>query len=533
MKRIGFLALGLFAFAASAGAQTMYDGLTLSENNYNGTARSIGLGNALTAVGGDLGSLTLNPAGGSVAGYSQFTITPNLSISSIKSVGADGLGDETSTQHTRFNLYNVGMVANLDTGNSYGIKNFSFGFVANSSSNFLGEMYASGINSNTSFMGEMAVLADGWASSVLNGNYAYENSQAPWRAVLGYQSGMISTYGSNTDKYVGATEAVFDDGSIGLAGDIRQEYGRLITGNKTDWLFNGAMNIGDVLHLGLNLGLVSANYRNDAYLKETAVDPADFAFTYDDGTVNSFDSARYRETLRWDVSGVYAKFGFILTPGAGLRLGAAIQTPTALTINERYQVDGYTHFTNSSANAKSSSPENEYSYRLTTPFRFNVGAAWSALGVLLVSADYERCNYSSMRFRPSDDYEDRNLYSGVNSDISTYMGVSQIFRAGLEVKPLPAIALRVGYNYLSNPQKDNNLDYVDSHRQSVALGLGYSSSGSFFADFALRRTTLPDEYVYPYPDYITDDAGNVTVFTPEVHNTRDLWDITCTLGWRF
>ena len=68
MKRIYTLVLSLVAFAASAGAQSMYDALTLSENNYNGTARSIALGNAMTAVGGDLGSLTLNPAGSSVAG---------------------------------------------------------------------------------------------------------------------------------------------------------------------------------------------------------------------------------------------------------------------------------------------------------------------------------------------------------------------------------------------------------------------------------------------------------------------------------
>lgn len=71
--------------AVAAGAQTMYDGLTFSQNNYYGTARSIGMGNAMTAVGGDLGSIGINPAGSAVAGYSQFTITPNLTLSSMNS----------------------------------------------------------------------------------------------------------------------------------------------------------------------------------------------------------------------------------------------------------------------------------------------------------------------------------------------------------------------------------------------------------------------------------------------------------------
>jgi hypothetical protein len=48
----------------------MYDGLTFSQNNYYGTARSIGMGNAMTAVGGDLGSIGINPAGSAVYNFS-------------------------------------------------------------------------------------------------------------------------------------------------------------------------------------------------------------------------------------------------------------------------------------------------------------------------------------------------------------------------------------------------------------------------------------------------------------------------------
>ena len=61
MRKAMFTAL-LSLAAVAAGAQTMYDGLTFSQNNYYGTARSIGMGNAMTAVGGDLGSIGINPA---------------------------------------------------------------------------------------------------------------------------------------------------------------------------------------------------------------------------------------------------------------------------------------------------------------------------------------------------------------------------------------------------------------------------------------------------------------------------------------
>ncbi len=68
-------------------AQTAYDALLFSENNYEGTARSVAMGNAFTALGGDLGSVTINPAGSAVAGYSQITLTPSLTISASTAQG--------------------------------------------------------------------------------------------------------------------------------------------------------------------------------------------------------------------------------------------------------------------------------------------------------------------------------------------------------------------------------------------------------------------------------------------------------------
>ena len=79
MKRI-LAAVFLSAMALQAGAQDWRDALNVSENDYLGTARSVGMGNAMTAIGGDLGSLSFNPAGSAVAGYSQITLTPSLSI---------------------------------------------------------------------------------------------------------------------------------------------------------------------------------------------------------------------------------------------------------------------------------------------------------------------------------------------------------------------------------------------------------------------------------------------------------------------
>ena len=75
MKKI-FITVLLAGAAIGAGAQSMYDALNFSENRYYGTARSLAMGNAFTALGGDPGSIGINPAGSAVARYSQVTITP-------------------------------------------------------------------------------------------------------------------------------------------------------------------------------------------------------------------------------------------------------------------------------------------------------------------------------------------------------------------------------------------------------------------------------------------------------------------------
>ena len=87
----------IMAFAAICSyAQTAYDALLFSENNYEGTARTVAMGNAFTALGGDLGSVTINPAGSAVAGYSQITITPSLTFSASTTQGVSPYTDGAS-----------------------------------------------------------------------------------------------------------------------------------------------------------------------------------------------------------------------------------------------------------------------------------------------------------------------------------------------------------------------------------------------------------------------------------------------------
>ena len=72
-KYIFLLALGLTASIAQS--QEISDAMRYSQNNLNGTARFRAMGGAFGALGGDLSSLNVNPAGSAVFSNNQMTLT--------------------------------------------------------------------------------------------------------------------------------------------------------------------------------------------------------------------------------------------------------------------------------------------------------------------------------------------------------------------------------------------------------------------------------------------------------------------------
>ena len=90
MKRISTV-LAAIGICLGLQAQNVSDALRFSVNDYFGTARSIAMGNAFTALGGDIGSITINPAGSAVNNYSQISFSPALNIMGGKTeYSADG-----------------------------------------------------------------------------------------------------------------------------------------------------------------------------------------------------------------------------------------------------------------------------------------------------------------------------------------------------------------------------------------------------------------------------------------------------------
>ena len=526
-------------------AQSAYDAFLFSEDNYEGTARSVAMGNAFTALGGDLGAVGINPAATAVAKYAQISFTPALTVYSNTTQGKSPYADGTLPYFERqykntqaaFSVPNVGMTFYWDTNRKTGLKGVSFGFVANRTNSWNENIYAAGRNSTTTFMGSMAAnaTANGYRGSELNLESAYDYYN--WKDVVGYHSGMISTFGGYDDEFVGASEIIYDrNGSIEIAlgGPIDQEYGRSVSGSKYEYLFNLGFNVSDFAYIGANLGFSSMDYSYSEYFKETAIDPADFEIGLDNGSTMYFSQMKYMYDYSVQTSGVFGKFGVIITPGFGLRIGAAIQTPTASTITERWQHSGETQFTERKYDAYASSQQGEDRYSFRQPYKANFGIAYTLGQLGVISADYEYCDYSTMKFKRSGINDGRDYFNDINAEIRQIFGASHTLRAGVEVKPLSVLAVRAGYNLTTSPEMYSSWgDRLPRlFTQNASFGLGYNSKGSFFTDAACRYTFATDEYFMPYADYIFD-GDEIASPAPEILNRKNAWKIFLTIGWRF
>lgn len=510
MKKVTIFILAL-VMTGTASAQGALDALRFSQLRYEGSARTMAMGNAFTSLGGDSYAMSINPASSAIYKYSEFTITPSLIGTNIKS---QYLGNNENENWTRFGISNAGLITSFNVGTGISpLKTITFGVAVNKLNNYSSRSYSSGVNSKNSWLGS---LADG-LGGVYNGdldvtdswNPFYDFLGASWKEILGWNSNLLDPLPDSDYDYIGATENVVEDQII-FAGPINQEFYREQKGNVSEVVLNMGANISDMFFMGVNLGIQSLEYSDFQKYSESAQNPALF-----DSKFSTF-SHTFRQTSTG--VGINLKAGFIVIPVTGLRLGASISTPTWLFmkdswdegIDARYS-DGY------SSNILS--PLGEYDYRINSPFRWNLGASYVIGKIGLISVDYEGTDYSTIKMLS--DGGDKRVFQDANSEIARDFRYASVLRAGAEVRPTAKLALRAGYARYDNPEKNYgyDIDYLSG-------GIGFSGSSGMFLDVAFQKRLSNKEGFSLYNDYTNNEApiGSLDISG---------WKFLLTWGFRF
>jgi len=492
MKKLILLTISTLIFSGISNAQGALDALRYSQYQYEGTAKSMAMGNAVTSLGGDIYSISINPAASAVYRHSEFSFTPSFNIINNTASYTDS---DIKKNAFKANLSSIGYVGSIKMSKWSAVRNVNFGIAYNVLNNYNNEYTVSGRTAESSWLGSLAWYTNGLTAAHLDEDAGWNN--APWKSILAWDTGLIERL--NNSEYLGATENI-NNSIISLAGPLNQRFVRKTTGSLADILFNAGVNILDKLYLGANLTMQTLYYSDSQRYSEWTNDPSLFHTGF------SEFSHLYRQTTAG--VGVNMKFGAIITPISGLRIATSISTPTWMYLHDEWDESINSAFSNGNT-SRSSSPLGEYDYRINTPFRWNLGVSYVIGNIGIISADYENVNYTNISMK--DDNGDDHEFREDNAYIENYFKNSSIYRLGAEIRPVKNLALRAGYSFYTNSGTDfraveekktyTNPETNLGDRSYVSAGIGFSNGKSFFADLGVQKMLNHEGDFFLYNDY--------------------------------
>ena len=461
MKKIIITLTAVLCVTFISYSQNEVDALRYSQNYYSGTARFVGMGGAFGALGGDMSSISINPAGLGVYRKSEFTITPNLYYNATES---NFSGSKYTDSKYKLNFNNLGIVGSYtDDNSSDGWKGVSFAFGYNRLNNFNKNILIEGTNSANS-------LLDVWVDNVNTGNYSSESGeQMALDAGLIYNIVGNDTLSSYISDFTGSSYGQLQRKSIQKNGGMGETF-----------VAFGA-NFNHFLYLGGSIGFQKLNYSEHSQHNES--DPNDM--------IPYFDSFNFSDHLDAYGNGYNLKFGAIIKPINALRLGIAVHSPTFFNIHEEYssELESSIDFGSGSVNDNFSTQTGTFNYTLTTPFKA-IGSAAIVIGKTgLISVDYEYIDYTKSRMR-----ENKYSFFDENNNIVNRYSSSTNLRIGGEYRFGP-LSLRGGYAIYGSPYNSQEAN-SNSGYSSYSFGFG-TRTNNYFIDFAYIYT-LADEKYYLY-----------------------------------
>lgn len=521
MKKIFFSACLLSLFMAHAHAQETYENTKLIDNDLNGTARYVGMGGAMEALGADISVINSNPAGIGLFRRSSGSVSFGL-------VSQDGASSFKYGNKTNASFDQAGFVYSLRDGRRTFI---NFGFNYHKSKNFDYILNAaSGLNGASQHkLSYMKALAN---------ENNLDKTSSGWRGKFAYTSQLDNLY-YNTLMMTSSDGFFYNDAS-------RYEFGRAETGYIGEYDFNTSANVNDRVYLGITIGIHDVHYTGHSLYNEALVNLNNQ--TAGDITVN--DERRITGT------GYNASFGIIFRPVdvSPFRIGLSVTTPTWYDL----KTSNYTYLINNTkadgggklqGDYPNYTTGESYEFKLFTPWKFGVSLGHTVGNYLALGASYEYADYSRLDTRVNDGYDVDywgDVYEHSSSDEpmnrhtrETLKAVSTL-KIGAEAKVMPNLAVRAGYNYVSpmfkkEGYKDGNIDSYGSNYSSATdytnweatnrytVGVGYTlGKMSFDLAYQYAQTNgkfhpFADSYLdYTYPGQ--DSNGNDVTMTESLDN---------------
>lgn len=463
------LAYSLSPIAYSQDVQRFADRSTI------GTARYVGMGGAMTAIGGDPSAAMVNPAGLGVYRRSEISVSIDETIDNTQQVGSND-----TYQRTRFAAPQISAI--WAWGNSQkqrGLVYNNFMFSLNRLANFNRDIVVKGAG-----MGMVPTICnitndEGGVSEEFLVNKPWDNVEIGWLSILGYEAYLIDPIENN--KWKPAVD--FTDGSLSISE----------TGTSDQYTLSWAGNISNQWYIGIGLNIPTINYTKHTSLRE-------------ENKQNS-SSAELKSMFHVSGVGVSGSFGLIYRPIQALRIGASLQTPTILSLSRQSTGDMYS--TIAGQKYEVLTPESGVmDIDIASPLRTSVSVAGQMGKIGLIAVQYDYAHSNEME------------------DIHT-------LRMGAEAQVTRGLFLNAGYVYESSFMKEDPKWLLGYNEIRTDMDYRYTAATQYAsAGIGYRSDVVVAQLAYQYGWQTIHQYASEEQVLPcyvDTHTHR----IVATLAWRF
>ena len=528
------------------------DAYTLSNTELGGTARSMSMGGAFGALGGDVSVIANNPAGLGI--YRSSEISGSLDLSIAKS-STNWSGLNTNQSKTRFAPNNFSFELYFPTS-SGSVRNWNLGFSYNRVKNF-NRRYR--MESN----GQPYSIADYIATRATNAYaddkgyygiheadliykkdvydpYYNDDLSSHWLSVLGYEAGMYGNmidYGAD-DVYQSAFGR-----KNGNSWDTYSPKNTFLSVNESGFMdeynIGFGMNVSNFMFLGASISVTDINYKYRSRYEEL----------FDNPDYSKEDHLYLDNWLNTEGTALSVNVGAIMNLQM-LRLGVAYNSPRWYDMTDYFDATGGTYINGGYPEPKleNFTPENSYSeYRFRTPGKWIFSGAAILGQNALISVDYELMNFKGMKYSSAES-NDRRYYPE-NELIDDDFTWSHTLKLGTEVKINPQFAVRAGYMMQTSPMKEqlynNDVEVYPSGTiphftvtsnptYYFTAGLGYRFTPNFYIDMAyVYKYNKVEAYAFSNTYYDELDYDIVPIPSTPAELISKSTRLVMTLGYKF
>lgn len=522
-KYYGAVVAAMLLLPAGVSAQDTYVNEQMtSVTDLNGTARYVGMGGALGALGADMSVISSNPAGIGLFRKDDVAGTIGVMTQADKSSPND--------YFTHFSLDQLGFVLSSPFHGKV-LKYLNFGANYQKKINYDHSLVADKAQTNgLSQTQQLAALTNQFGSFAENDQFYFPSDLA----ATAYDGFLLN---QNADGIF------YGQPSQG------NQFTRVTKGSLQSYDFNISANLKDRFYLGFTLGVDHVDYYSEAFYTE---------LLESEGAYYDYNAYSQQSTSGYGING---KFGLIVRPfeNSAFRIGLAVETPTFYTLETVASMYLDTHY-DSKGNYDANSlyryygPEDNYlNYTVRTPWKLRVSMGHTIGDFFAIGAEYEYVDYTKLKMG----YVDYNSWGGAREDeamndhTQASLKAGHNFKVGMEFKLTNSLSGRFGYNYYATAYKqqsrmnqdldsyalvyNTSTDYMNkSDANLYTIGLGYHRK-NFYLDLVYKiRTQSADFYAFD-DSYVfdADYSGDRNVQLDPVHVNLNRHQVAMTLGFKF